>query len=206
MIRTVNQAAPGSPFRGGWRALMLIALAVAGCARAEPAFLLADILHAEAPSATGEVPPDPEVGPRFGEHVEVQPPPFSEGVFPCTDCHDPDIPVKGKPRKLKRAHQEIELRHDAENRWCLDCHDETNFDQLHLANGEGVPFEESYRLCGQCHGDKYRDWRAGIHGRRTGRWDGEKTYLLCVNCHYSHDPAFQPLEPKPAPKAPERTR
>jgi len=143
--------------------------------------------------------------PTLPQGVHVPPPPFSDGVFPCTDCHDPDIPVNTQRRPMKTAHTEIVLHHDEEHRWCLDCHDAANRDVLHLASGEPVPFEESYRLCGQCHGDKYRDWRAGVHGRRTGHWDGEKTYLLCVNCHNAHSPHFQPIEPKPAPIPPRRT-
>jgi hypothetical protein len=135
----------------------------------------------------------------------LPPPPLSEGVFPCSDCHDPEIPVNTQRREMKNAHQEIVLDHDEEHRWCLDCHDAGDRDQLHLASGELVAFEESHRLCGQCHGDKYRDWRAGVHGRRTGRWDGEKHYLLCVHCHDSHRPAFEPLEPMPAPEPPRRT-
>lgn len=133
------------------------------------------------------------------------PPPFSEGVFPCSSCHDPELPTNSRRRKLKLAHQEIELRHDEAHRWCLDCHDRDDRDSLHLAGGEKVPFEESYRLCGQCHGEKYRDWRAGVHGRRTGRWDGEKSYLLCVHCHNSHAPRFAPLRPEPPPQPPMRT-
>ncbi len=136
------------------------------------------------------------------EDIEVPPPPFSEGVFPCSDCHDPSIPVNTKHRKMQTAHQEIDLRHDAEHRWCLDCHSAADRDKLHLASGELIDFTESYKLCGQCHGDKYRDWRAGVHGRRSGFWDGHKTYLLCVNCHNAHAPAFQPLQPKPPPNRP----
>ena len=136
---------------------------------------------------------------------EVPPPPFSEGVFPCSDCHDPENPVNTRRRELATAHQEIRLAHDEEHRWCLDCHDTSSRDMLHLASGELVPFEESYRLCGQCHGDKCRDWRAGVHGRRTGSWDGEKTYLLCVHCHNAHAPAFQPITPEPTPLPPRRT-
>lgn len=135
--------------------------------------------------------------------IEVPPPPFTEGIFPCTDCHDPEIPVNAKRRKMKTAHQEIVLEHDAEHRWCLDCHSAENRDKLHLASGELIDFTESYRLCGQCHGDKYRDWRAGVHGRRSGNWDGKKTYLLCVNCHNAHSPSFKPLAPKPAPRPPQ---
>ncbi len=136
---------------------------------------------------------------------EVPPPPFSDGVFPCSDCHDPALPVKAKRRTLKTAHQEIELHHDEEHRWCLDCHDSANRDMLRLASGETLSFDESYRLCGQCHGDKYRDWRAGVHGRRTGMWDGEKQYLLCVSCHNAHSPRFAPLKPEAPPPRPERT-
>src|SRR5690349_8382560 len=56
------------------------------------------------------------------EEIEVPPPPFSEGVFPCSDCHDPTLPTNTKRRKLQMAHQEIDLKHDVEHRWCLDCH------------------------------------------------------------------------------------
>jgi hypothetical protein len=134
---------------------------------------------------------------RPGEHVEVPPPPFSEGVYPCSFCHA-DL----KPNRTRRPvedHEDIVLKHDEENRWCLDCHDADNRDVLHLASGERVPFEESYRLCGQCHGEKYRDWRAGVHGRRTGQWNGQKSYLLCVHCHSPHQPHFKAMVPKPAP-------
>jgi hypothetical protein len=136
------------------------------------------------------------------EKVEVPPPPFSDGAFPCTDCHDPEIPVNTTRRELTMSHQEIELRHDEEHRWCLDCHSAEDRDKLHLASGELIEFTESYRLCGQCHGDKYRDWRAGVHGRRSGQWNGQKTYLLCVHCHDSHAPAFPKLEAMPAPNPP----
>lgn len=140
------------------------------------------------------------------EEIQVPPPPFTEGAFPCTDCHDPDIPVNRERREMEMAHDEIVFDHDSQNRWCLDCHSSEDRDQLHLASGKLVPFEESYKLCGQCHGDKYRDWRAGVHGRRTGRWDGEKEYLLCVHCHDAHSPAFKPIPLLPGPTPPRRTR
>jgi hypothetical protein len=137
--------------------------------------------------------------------VEVPPPPFSEGIFPCTDCHDnKELKPNRTRRELKDAHDDIVLKHDEEHRWCLDCHDADNRDRLHLASGQPVPFEESYQLCGQCHGEKYRDWRAGVHGRRSGYWNGEKTYLLCVHCHSPHQPRFKAIAPKPAPNRPTR--
>ncbi len=142
---------------------------------------------------------------RQEEKVAVPPPPFSDGIFPCTSCHD-GMPVNRTRRKLTDMHDDINLKHDAEHRWCLDCHDATNRDSLHLASGERVPFEESYRLCGQCHGEKLRDWRAGVHGKRTGHWDGAKQYLLCAHCHNPHQPRFQALKPMPAPPRPSHSQ
>ena len=142
-------------------------------------------------------------GARPEEHPEVPPPPFSEGIFPCSACHA-EMPVNRTRRTLADMHTEIELRHDEQHRWCLDCHDATDRDWLHLASGERVSFDESYELCGQCHGEKLRDWRAGVHGRRTGSWNGQKRYLLCAHCHNPHRPRFQPIAPKPAPMRPSR--
>ena len=65
---------------------------------------------------------------------------------------------------------------------------------LMLANGTPIGFEESYRLCGQCHGTIFRDWREGIHGRREGYWNGAKSYQLCAHCHNPHAPAFEPID------------
>jgi hypothetical protein len=155
-----------------------------------------------APAAAS--PPEVQAQPSPGE-IQAQPPPFSDGIFPCSDCHtEPGDPT----RRTLEVHDDIQgiFDHDAENRWCLDCHDQQNRDALRLASGAHVPFSESYRLCGQCHGDKYRDWRAGIHGKRIGSWNGQKTYYLCVNCHNPHSPRFKPLEPMPRPDRPEEMK
>jgi hypothetical protein len=157
---------------------------------------------------TAAPPPAPPAAPKPApreELVEAAPPPFTPGIFPCTQCHE------GTPDPTRRelaVHDEIQarFRHDSENRWCLDCHDAANRDVLRLASGAPVPFSESYRLCGQCHGDKYRDWKVGVHGKRIGRWDGKKTYFLCVNCHDPHAPRFQALKPEPPPHRPEEMR
>jgi hypothetical protein len=134
----------------------------------------------------------------------VPAPPFTEGIFPCSTCHE-GIPPNPERRELG-MHSEIVLRHDEQHRWCLDCHDTTNRDQLRLASGVLVPFTESYRLCGQCHGTQYRDWRSGIHGKRTGYWNASKRYLLCVHCHNPHQPRFAALAPLPPPVRPQFLR
>ena len=140
-----------------------------------------------------------------GKAFAVPPPPFSEGIFPCSDCHA-DIEPNPVRRELVDMHDDIALDHAEGQRWCLDCHNIDDRDTLRLVSGEVVPFTESYRLCGQCHGDKYRDWRVGIHGKRTGFWNGEKQYLLCAHCHNPHSPGFKPLQPMPPPVRPENLR
>jgi Cytochrome c3 len=167
--------------------------------------MLLCVFAAAAVSAVGQTGDRPRTAPPSptGETLEVPPPPFSEGIFPCSTCHK-DLKPDRTRRELVAFHADIELRHDEKNRWCLDCHNADDRDSLHLAGGQKVSFDESYLLCGQCHGEKIRDWRAGVHGRRTGQWNGHKTYLLCVNCHSPHQPRFKPLEPKPAPAAPKR--
>jgi hypothetical protein len=176
------------------------------------------------PAAKAAARPEPK-GARTSNEVQAMTPPFSEGIFPCSGCHDGKEKVNTARRELGfHDEQQSIFAHDAEHRWCLDCHDARNRDQLHLSNGDLVPFTESYRLCGQCHGDKLRDWRAGVHGKRIGNWNGLKTYFLCVNCHNPHAPLFkgekeavvdgrrvvmptlEKIKPEPRPRRPEEMR
>jgi uncharacterized CHY-type Zn-finger protein len=122
--------------------------------------------------------------------------------FPCNDCHG-DMEPNTQRRELVDMHDDILFDHDSENRWCLACHDTYQRDSLRLADGRLLGFNDSFKLCGQCHGPKYRDWRLGIHGKRTGEWNGVKQYYLCVNCHDPHSPRFRSLEPLPPPRRPE---
>ena len=125
-----------------------------------PALAQAETPHAAPPRAAAKAPQT---------LVQVESPPFSEGIYPCSSCHA-DMEKNGTRRELAfHDEQQSIFDHDAEHRWCLDCHDLQNRDVLRLASGAPVPFTESYRLCGQCHGDKYRDWRAGVHGKRVGQ-------------------------------------
>jgi len=135
----------------------------------------------------------------------VPTPPFTPGIFPCSECHKEMKPNPTR-RTLTEEHTNIVLNHAQGQRWCLDCHDTSNRDKLRLVSGEKIGFEESFRLCGQCHGDKYRDWKVGVHGKRSGMWNGEKQYLLCVHCHNPHDPGFKPLAPMPPPTRPENVK
>ena len=177
------------PRRRGWIPVVVGALgALAAAAAAASGPTAPAPGPAKAPAAAAK-PGDLPTG------IQAEPPPFTPGIFPCSQCHD----RAGDPKQRELAfHDDVqgELQHGPKSRWCLDCHDNARRDFLHLTNGELVPFTESYRLCGQCHGDKYRDWKKGIHGKRTGSWNGKKEYLLCAHCHDPHSPRFV-LRPLP---------
>jgi hypothetical protein len=140
-----------------------------------------------------------------GREFPVPSKPLPTNITPCRACHGPekDFPVNFKRREDLLVHRDIRLNHGGVRVWCLDCHhpEHRNY-LLPLSDGEPIPFERSYRLCGKCHGTKFRDWRNGVHGKRVGYWNGEKTYYLCVQCHNPHSPRFKPLEPKPPPRKP----
>lgn len=131
--------------------------------------------------------------------------PLPKTITPCRACHGPekDFPVNFKRREALLVHKNVKLHHGGVRVWCLDCHnaDDRNF-LLSLSDGKPIKFEQSYLLCGKCHGTKFRDWRNGIHGKRTGYWNGEKTYYLCVSCHNPHTPKYKPIEPMPPPDKP----
>ncbi|MDA8092172.1 MAG: hypothetical protein M0Z61_18350 [Nitrospiraceae bacterium] len=127
-------------------------------------------------------------------------PPFSKGLFPCSQCHQ-GMPANWKRRKLTMMHQDIVLNH-MPGGWCFDCHNPDNRDKLKLFTGESVSFDQSYLVCGQCHGFIFKEWKAGLHGKRTGMWNGEKKYYQCINCHWPHDPKFKSIKPFPAPLRP----
>ena len=141
------------------------------------------------------------------DEFPVPKPPFSsKDIFPCTRCHDKPDDYNPTPRTLTAMHTNIKLVHGPREQWCYDCHNPSDRDKLRLAGGRLISFEKSYLLCGQCHGEKLRDWRRGIHGRRRGCWNGKKQYLLCVNCHNQHAPRFKPLPPKPRPERPDEIK
>ena len=129
------------------------------------------------------------------EPVLLPPPPIDDEYFPCTDCHEDEL--ADPERRELDEHDDIELAHG--DLWCLDCHQSDQRDLLHLSDASPVHMDESWRLCTRCHAKKIPDWRAGVHGKRSGYWHGPKEYQTCVVCHDPHSPLFKPLKPMPPP-------
>jgi hypothetical protein len=95
--------------------------------------------------------------------------------------------------------------------WCLDCHHTTQRNKLVDNFGDPVSFDQPQLLCGKCHGDKLRDWRDGIHGKRIGEWasTGKKRWFTCTECHNPHNVqdgarnrGFVQLAPESPPQLP----
>lgn len=126
--------------------------------------------------------------------------PPDEEYYPCRDCHKSDVAPNPTRRELEDEHDEMEMAH--EDLWCHHCHAFDDKGVLRLADESLVSFDDSWQLCTQCHGEKLADWRAGVHGKRTGNWYGAKEYRTCVACHSPHAPQFPPLTPKPPPRRP----
>ncbi len=151
------------------------------------------------------LPPEEELAPVAEREFPVPHVALPKTITPCRACHGPekDFPTNFKRREALLVHRNVKLNHGGVRAWCLDCHHPENRDfLLPLSDGKLIGFEDSYLLCGKCHGTKFRDWRNGIHGRRTGSWNGEKSYYLCIGCHDPHSPKFKPIKPMPPPHKP----
>jgi hypothetical protein len=111
-------------------------------------------------------------------------------LYPCTTCHAA-LPVNPTPRKLAAAPHAADLQHGKGRMWCLNCHNPTDRSTLISVRGEKIDFNRSDQLCGQCHGDRHRDWQHGGHGKRVAYWRGERELYACTHCHDPHNPVLQ---------------
>lgn len=142
--------------------------------------------------------------------------------YPCSRCHEkrgPDPQI----REMEDEHRKVALNHGSDRFWCLTCHGSRDKDILTSRDGSEIDYDESYRLCGECHFDRERDWANGAHGKRMGAWvspdtipanatelsvvdrdiigvwDGDRHLLNCTECHDPHDPLMGPFAPSPPP-------
>jgi hypothetical protein len=123
-------------------------------------------------------------------------------TYPCSGCHATRTP-RPERHKLVEFHvvRNAEFSHGADAFWCYQCHSLKDVDHLVTSTGEPVTFDEAWRVCTSCHGDKLDDWKAGLHGLILGDWNGVKHKKSCPACHNPHDPRYPSIEPErmPAP-------
>jgi hypothetical protein len=122
-----------------------------------------------------------------GGDFEVEPRTPSMTKYPCTSCHKRD--VSGAP---KNPHWTIKLKHASESEMnCATCHGSARMETLVSLTGRAIDFNDSWKLCGQCHATQRKDWEAGAHGKRVSGWDRPRVIRSCTGCHDPHAPALE---------------
>ncbi len=160
-----------------------------------------------------DLPPQPITGIASDTHLDKTPPRFTKGLdltkmdwsYDCMECHDLIEAQWTRDYDLEE-HDGIVLNH-GNNRFCLNCHNSKNTNVFADYDGSEISEKNVVLLCAKCHGPKYRDWKAGVHGRRNGYWDtskGPQTQLRCIQCHDPHNPVYKTIHPLPAPNYPRR--
>lgn len=112
---------------------------------------------------------------------------------PCTKCHPVAVGSDGKPvGKLPNGFKkhEIELEvHDVlgtSDKACLACHQspQENPGKLVLPDASLVDITgDISRVCQRCHFEKYREWKAGVHGKEAPK-------CTAAGCHDPHTPSW----------------
>jgi hypothetical protein len=113
--------------------------------------------------------------------------------LPCTRCHPvfvdaDDKPTKPLPNGFKKHEITLEV-HDVLGKGteaCLICHDDPTRDPGKLKAPDGSLIDvtgDVSRVCQKCHFEKYREWQAGIHGKREPK-------CTSGGCHDPHTPSW----------------
>lgn len=113
--------------------------------------------------------------------------------YPCTNCHDQPLAQMqaGRDPAVRKAHWDIYMVHAGDQAMnCTTCHAKNNMNQLVSLTGGAINFDESFKLCAQCHSTQYKDWQGGAHGKQLYGWKPPRVAKTCVNCHNPHQPAF----------------
>lgn len=122
--------------------------------------------------------------------------------YPCANCHA-SMQTNSTPRPIV-LHAPIglvdgKLDHGQQRFWCLTCHSPDDRNHLQTLTGAKVDFNDAWKVCGQCHSARQRDWYYGAHGKRVDNWNAEAERYNCTECHNPHRPPFRQQAPKPKP-------
>ena len=127
------------------------------------------------------------------------PPPLSERVDACLECHgDPSLEVvlpSGETRSLSVKRDVFAASVHGSRLGCQDCHTDIT-DVPHEAREFKTKREFSlayYESCKRCHFANYTKTLDSVHFTALAR--GDRTAPLCVDCHGAHDVAL-PNKPR----------
>lgn len=158
------------------------------------------IPQAAPPNLTYQPGAEPQAG--FNQYPDQSPPKVPERkdkltFYPCSQCHE-HWQTNEEPRALAPVH-EVSLKHGDGRLWCLVCHDPKDRDSLRTVREGKVDFNDAWKVCGQCHSNRQKDWYYGAHGKRVYDWQGEPVRYNCTHCHNPHRPPFMQRKPQPIP-------
>ncbi|NAS13652.1 cytochrome c3 family protein [Poritiphilus flavus] len=125
-----------------------------------------------------------------GEHTFLIPERKSQlKSYACTECHSKPLSELQQARDQQQAHWEIKIKHaNSQTMNCATCHNPGDMNHLNSLAGIEIDFNQSYRLCAQCHSSQFEDWKGGAHGKNIGGWANPRAAMSCVNCHNPHEP------------------
>ncbi|TWU48656.1 Doubled CXXCH motif [Rubripirellula tenax] len=111
----------------------------------------------------------------------------------CSTCHSVRKPnlENVSAATLDEFHQGMTFEHGKIA--CYACHNPSDADTLHLADGASVAYEDVMTLCSQCHSKQAESFAHGAHGGMNGHWDlnvGPQMKNNCIDCHDPHAPAY----------------
>ena len=115
----------------------------------------------------------------YAEKAPPSVPPRKQSLtfYPCSQCHQ-YWKTNPQPRVLAPVH-DVGLKHGQGRLWCLVCHDPEDRNSLRTVRGTKVDFDQAWRVCGQCHSARQKDWYFGAHGKRVENWQGEAERYNC---------------------------
>lgn len=136
--------------------------------------------------------------------IEIEERELRVSNYPCMTCHGNISKVSKQIEDfpMKTPHDKMIFKHHEQVTSCYTCHDKDNMNQLVLQNEKKINYNESYKLCAQCHGVKFRDWENGVHGKQVGSWSGSKYRYTCTSCHNPHTPPFPQMKADKGPEHP----
>lgn len=140
-----------------------------------------------------------ESGIKLKEH------PLPARANECQFCHmEKKSKFISKKKQTQIEHLQIESKHGRKILECNFCHDKNNHNFLNSSAEFPSSFANPSPVCQRCHTDKYKDWMAGIHGKRTGGWKAgmEREQFHCIECHDPHSVKFKAVQAKPPPHRP----
>lgn len=109
--------------------------------------------------------------------------------YACTECHSKPLSEMLSDPGQQRAHWDIKLNHASEPTMnCATCHNGNDMNQLSSLTGNPIDFNNSYKVCMQCHNTQFKDWKGGAHGKNIGGWAKPRAAMTCANCHNPHEP------------------